>query len=161
MDKPPLNALDAIAQRRSIRAYKDIMLEWDMVAKIVEAAKTAPSSGNLQNWKFILVTDAELRKDIAEACAQQYWMATAPVHICTTVIWKRAQQYYGIRGERLYSIQNASAAMENMLIAATSLGIGSCWVSAFDDTQLRRVLSIPDYATPMGVVTLGYADEKP
>lgn len=156
-----LNAVEAIVTRRSIRKYKDIPVTWDQIGTLIECAKTAPSAGNLQNWKFIIVRNEETRKQISEACAQQYWMAKANVHIVVCVLPFKAQQFFGIRGERLYTIQNAAAAAENIIIAATAMGLGSCWVSYFDDNTLRRILSIPDYASPQAVITIGYADEQP
>jgi nitroreductase len=120
----------------------------------------APSSGNLQNWKFIVVLDEDRRKAVAEACLEQYWMQNAPVHIVIVSEIQKARQFYGVRGERLYAVQNCAAAAENMLLAAHDQGLGACWVGSFDEEQLRRACGIPEYIRPQAVVALGYADEK-
>ena len=139
----------------------DRPVEFDKVTACIEAGHYAPSAGNLQDWKFILVTDVDLRKSIAEHCMEQYWMAQAPVHIVVCANEERTELRYGLRGKRLYSIQSCAAATENILLAAYSLGLGSCWVGAFDEDFLIRTLDIPPWARPQGVITLGYPDEKP
>lgn len=156
-----MDVTDCIKKRRSIRKFKPGSIPWDSVCKIVEAGLHAPSAGNMQNWKFIVVSEKERRNAIAEAAAQQYWMAQAPIHIVITADVRKAREFYGIRGERLYAVQNCAAAVENMLLAAHSLGIGSCWVGAFDEEKLRSILEIRDPARPQVIVVLGYADEEP
>lgn len=156
-----MKTLEAIESRRSIRKYLDKPVEFEKIGNVLNAGRLAPSAGNVQEWKFILVTERDLRKQIAEACMQQYWMETAPVHVVVCSQPVKTERMYGKRGEELYSIQNAAAAVENMLLAATDQGLGSCWVSAFQESMLRRALAIDEDARPMAVVTLGYADEIP
>lgn len=156
-----MDVLECITARRSIRKYKDMEVEMDKVGKVLYAARDAPSSGNLQNWKFILVTDEDTRIKLAEASLNQYWMSEAPVHIVVCAEPEKAEQYYGIRGERLYSIQNCAAAIQNMLLAATAEGLGSCWVGAFEEEMVKRILDIPGNIRVQAIVTLGYANETP
>lgn len=150
---------DAISRRRSIRKYLDQPLDWELIGKVVDAGRLAPSSGNLQPWKFVAVTEPERRKNLAEACMKQMWMQTAPVHIVICSETTKLSRFYGIRGERLYSIQNCAAAAENMIIKATALGLATCWVSAFDEEMVKRAIKMPDFVRPQIVITLGYADE--
>ncbi len=157
-----METLDCIKSRRSIRKYRtDKEVEFEKTARILEAGSLAPSAGNLQDWKFILVIDLASRKKIAEACLEQYWMETAPVHIVVCAESKKGETSYGERGEKLYSVQNCAVAVENMLLASNDLGLGGCMVSAFEEGMLRRVLNIPDEVVPQAVVTIGYADETP
>ncbi len=151
----------AIHTRRSIRKYLDVPVPWDLVTRVVDSGRLAPNAGNLQNWKFIVVCGKEKREKLAEACLQQFWMAKAPVHIIVCSEPYKAKQYYGIRGERLYSVQNCAAAAANMLLAAHSFGLGACWVGAFDEDMVKRLLGCPDEVRPQVVLTLGYPDEKP
>lgn len=155
-----MEVLECIKTRRSTRKFLDVPVEWDKVGTIVDAGRSAPNSGNLQNWKFIVVLDQDKRKEIAEACLKQFWMERAPVHIIVCAEPEKAKRFYGIRGERLYSIQNCAASVENMLLTAHSLGLGSCWVGAFDEDMLKRALGIPDYARPQAVIPIGYPAEK-
>ena len=150
-----------IHSRRSIRKYLDLEIPKEKIGMIIEAGIAAPSSGNLQNWSFTIIKNPESRKQIADACFQQNWMATAPVHILVCGVEDTLKKFYGIRGERLYSIQNCAAAIQNMLLMANELDIGACWVGAFDETMIRRIVKVPDNVRPQAIITLGISDEKP
>ena len=156
-----MEVFECITTRRSIRKYLDMPVEWDKVGTILEAGRLAPNSGNIQDYSFIVVQDEEKRKSIAEASLRQQWMSKAPVHIVVCSDLKKSERFYGIRGERLYSVQNCAAAVENMLLTANSLDLGACWVGAFDENVVSRVLGIPDYVRPQAIITIGYSDEKP
>ncbi|MBI2658795.1 nitroreductase family protein [Candidatus Woesearchaeota archaeon] len=156
-----MNVFDCIRIRRSVRKYKDKQVPWDNVVEILQAGKYAPFAGNIFNVKFIVVKNEAKRKAIAEACVQQYWMQDAPIHILVIGEPEKAERYYGTRGTRLYTIQGAAAAIENMLLTATSLGLGSCWVGAFDEEEIRRLCNLPEHVNVQGIVTIGYADETP
>jgi len=156
-----MDALDCIFGRRSVRKYTQQPVEWEKVGRIIEAGINAPSSGNIQNWRFIVVTDNESRKKLADASLQQYWMASAPVHIVILSDVEKVIQFYGIRGERLYAIQNCAACIQNMMLAAYAEGLGSCWIGAFEEEMVVRTLSIPDTNRPQAIMTIGYPDEKP
>ena len=152
-----MDVLEAIFTRRSVRKYLIKAVEWDKIGYVVRAGQMAPSSGNLQNYKFILVTMPELRKEIATACLQQMWMVDAPVHIVICGQEQKAVPFYGVRGERLYTIQNTAASAMNMILMANAQGLGSCWVGAFDEDMLKSSLGITD-GRPHIVLTIGYAD---
>ena len=156
-----MEVFEAIRKRRSIRKYKDRQVPWDNIVTIMQAGKYAPSAGNLQNWKFIVVKDDAKRKAIAKACMQQEWMEIAPIYIVVVAEPEKAERYYGTRGARLYTIQGCAAAMENMLLTAHSLGLGACWVGAFDEDEIFRVLNLPEEKSVQGVIVIGYADENP
>src|SRR3989344_3339992 len=111
-----MDIFEAISTRRSIRKYKDKQVPWDNIVTIMQAGKYAPSAGNLQNWKFIVVKSDAKRKAIAKACLQQDWMEQAPILIVIVGEPERARMYYGARGARMYNIQGCAAAMENMLL---------------------------------------------
>ena len=156
-----MEVLECIKARRSIRKYLDKPIPWDLVAHIIDAGRRAPSSGNLQNWKFILALDADKRKAIAEASLKQYWMEQAPLHIIIVAEPEKVKRYYGERGERLYSVQNCSIVATQMMLEATNLGLGSCWVGAFDEDMVKRALGMPKEARPQIILTIGYAGEVP
>jgi len=156
-----MDVLEAIRTRRSIRKYKDKQVPWDNIVTILQAGKYAPSAGNLQNWKFIHIKSDAKRKSIAKACMDQEWMEMAPIYIVVVAEPNKADRYYGTRGARLYTIQGCAAAIENMLLTAHSLGLGSCWIGAFDEDELFRILNLPEEITVQGIITIGYADESP
>jgi nitroreductase len=154
-----MDVYEAVLKRRSIRKYMDQPIEWEKLGRIIEAGRLAPCAGNLQPWKFVVVTEKELRKQLSEACLKQYWMQSAPVHIVVCAEITKLSRFYGIRGERLYSIQSCAAAAESMILMATSLDLATCWVSAFDEEMIKRILRIPDFVRPQVIITVGIGDE--
>jgi nitroreductase len=160
-----MDLYESIKKRRSIRSFLDKEVEFEKIGNILDAARLAPSAGNLQDWKFILVYKKETREQIAALCPKQEWVAHAPVIIVVCSEIEQDREYYGERGEQLYAIQNAAAATENLLLAATAEGLGSCWVGAFNEPDLKKLLGIPGSARPLTVIGLGYyeglVDELP
>ncbi len=156
-----MEILHAIKTRRSIREYMDVPVEWEKVGIVLEAGRLSPSAGNTQEWNFVVVTEAGLREQIAESCVDALWMATAPVHIIITANVEPIARNYGVRGERLYCIQDCAVAATQMMLAAVSQGLGTCWVGAFDEHAIRRFVGIPDSIRPQLILTLGYPDESP
>ena len=153
-----MDVIEAITKRRSVRNYLETPVEWDKVATILDSGRLAPSAGNIQDWKFIVVTDIGLRKAIAEAAISQNWMTHAPVFIVVCADIARIQRSYGVRGERLYSIQDCAIAATQMMLTAQSLGLATCWVGAFDEGMIQRALGLPDFLRPQVVLTIGYPD---
>lgn len=161
-----MEAIECIKTRRSIRKFLDKPVEWDKIVDIIYCGILAPNAGNLQNWKFVYLTDPDKKKAVADACLKQYWIADAPVILVIYSNPEKSRQYYGVRGERLYAIQNCAAAAENILLAAHALGLGACWVGAFDEEMLKEateasVKQRPHEPRPQVVIPIGYADEEP
>lgn len=152
---------EAIRGRRSIRKYLDKSVEYEKIAVVLEAGSHAPSSGDLRDFKFILVTKHELIQEIAQNSTEQYWIETAPVLIVVCAETGRNKEYYGDRGEKLYSIQNSAAATQNMLLQAYEQGLSSCWIGSFDEEKIRIIIKAPENVRPQAILTLGYADEEP
>jgi len=154
-----MDTLECITTRRSIRRFLDIPIEFEKVGNVLDAGRYAPSAGNLQDWKFILITDDKMRQEVAKTCVEQYWVGTAPVIVIVCTEPEHTKRFYGQFGEK-YSIQNGAAVVQNMLLAAHDQGLGSCWVGAFEDEAVKRLLSIPDNVIIEAIVPLGYPDEK-
>ena len=153
-----MDTLECIATRRTIRKFQDIPVEFEKVGNILDAGRYAPSAGNLQNWKFILITDKNNRQEIAKACFEQYWVGHAPIIIIVCSEPTKTKRFYEKMGEK-YSIQNGAAVIENMLLAVHAQGLGSCWIGAFEDEAIKRLLAIPDDVFIEGVLPVGYPDE--
>jgi nitroreductase len=151
----------AIKDRRSTRLYNKRDVSDNIILKLMEAARHAPSVGNYQPWEFIIVKDKDIRKQITDGCYGQDWMLEAPIFIVACTNSKIAAAIYGERGLRLYGIQSAAAAIENILLAAESMGLATCWVGAFSEIIVSRVLECPEHIRPCAIITLGYGDFKP
>jgi len=156
-----METFECIEKRRSIRKFLDIPVEWEKVGNILRAAQLAPSAGNMQGWKFIVVTDKDKKKAVADAALGQFWMEHAPILIVVYAEPQKSKKFYGKRGEEMYAMQDCSAALENMLLAATDQDLGACWISAFEDGMLSRVLEAPENVEPQGIIAIGYPDEDP
>lgn len=156
-----MNTLDAINNRRSIRRYLDRPVEFEKITTILDAARRAPSAGNLQDWRFIVVSDKGLIKQVAEYSIEQYWIASAPLIIMVCAVPEKHEMYYGLRGKRLYNVQDCSAAIQNILLSSVELGLGTCWVGAFEEDKIRELFAIPVDIRPQAIITIGYPDEVP
>jgi len=151
---------EGIRKRRSIRKYTQESVPDEYLREILESALEAPSAGNLQSRYFYVIQDRGLRASLASAALNQAFIGEAPVSVVVCADHKiRAE--YGVRGIETYAIMDCAAAIENMLLTACSLGLGSCWVGAFDENAVRRSLSIPAHLRPVAILTLGYAAEFP
>ena len=151
---------DCIKSRRSIRKFLDVPVPWDKVSKIIDAARLAPSAGNLQDWRFLVITNKDTIRKVSQAALQQHWLETAPVVVIAFSEPDKNAAHYGLRGERLYSIQDCAAAIQNILLMAHDQGLGACWVGAFDEEMLRRACGAPIKGTRIqAIIPIGYPDE--
>lgn len=135
--------LETMWKRRSIRKYRSDPIPGEDLNLILEAARRAPTGGNRQKWRMIAVTDGEQRKRTAKACNNQMWMADAPVILCMVTL----------PGE---SKVNGTIVLDHAILAATSLGYGTCWIGAYGVSEVKEVLGIPDdygivCLTPVGL----------
>jgi nitroreductase len=157
---PEMEISKCIQTRRSIRRYAPIPIDWEKLGQVLDAARHAPSAGNIFDWKVIIVAEPDHRKAIAEACLQQWWMTSAPIHLVVCAEPAKNERMYGKRGGEVYSVQDATIAATQMMLVAHDIGLATCWVGAFETRMLRRALNIPDEIMPIAVLTIGYPDEK-
>ncbi|MEM4733047.1 MAG: nitroreductase family protein [Candidatus Bathyarchaeia archaeon] len=155
-----MELLEAIRGRRSIRAFKPQDVPDEVVEQLVDAARHAPSAGNLQPWEFIIVRTLEQKRRLAEA-ARQAFVEEAPVVIVVCADENRASMGYGTRGKTLYCIQDTAAATQNLLLAAYALGLGTCWVGAFNEDDARKALKLPSGIRPVAMIPVGYPTKTP
>lgn len=151
---------EAIRQRKSIRAFQDRDVPSHLIDEMLKAAVCAPSEGNLQPWRFFVVRDVRTKKKLGGAAFNQMFVAEAPV-VIVVCINVRATEPYGRRGKELYSIQSTAAAVENMLLTAVSLDLGTCWVGAFREDDVTTVLDLDPEVRPVALIPVGYCAENP
>ncbi|MAF99020.1 MAG: nitroreductase family protein [Nanoarchaeota archaeon] len=152
--------LKLIKSRRNVKDFTPQFVDWDSISKIIDAGRHAPSAGNVQNWKFVVVNDIGKKQQIAEACLQQYEITKAAAHIVILGETEKMTRYYGSRGE-LYTIQGCAAAAQNMMIEAQSLGLATGWVGAFDESHMQKILGVPNDVSVQVVITVGHAAKNP
>jgi nitroreductase len=152
---------EAIKGRRSIRTFKNQNVPDKMIAKLIDAARWAPSAGNIQPWEFVIITKPTVKKKLAQAALNQTHVEEAPVVIVVCADEKRAAMGYGNRGRTLYCIQDTAAATQNILLTAYSLGLGSCWIGAFNEDEAKEALNAPEGIRPLAIIPVGYPNETP
>jgi len=153
--------LENIKQRVSIRRFRPDPVPEAVLARLIEAARWAPSAGNLQPWHFYVVTAPDRRRCLAQAALNQDFVAAAPVCIVVCAEPERSAAHYRERGRSLYCLQDTAAATQNILLAATAAGLGSCWVGAFDEKRVAACLDMPRGRVPVALVPLGYPARQP
>lgn len=186
-----MEVMEAIKARRSIRRFQDRPVPDELVREILEAGRLAPSASNLQTWKFKVVTDPGIRKALREAAFDQKFVERAPVVIVAcadlSAFGERSKRTLellrsgavrpslemvlrSLRHGKATEIEernlisaciNVSIAVQNMVLAATSLGLGTCWVRAFVPEKVVEILSLPPECPPLILLPLGYPREDP
>jgi nitroreductase len=155
-----MNLKDALRGRRSVRRYEKRPVPRHIIAELIELAETAPSAGNLRARKYVVVMRPEMRKALAVAAYSQRPVEAAPQLIVVCADVDRSSARYGARGY-LFSIQDATAATMCILLAAHDLGLGACWVGAFDDALVREALQLGERVLPVALIAIGWPAEMP
>lgn len=127
--------------------------------EVLSAARLAPSANNAQPWKFVIVRDEELKRKLVQACAGQKFIAEAPIVIVGCGFPDDA---YATAGGYMNSfVMDVTIAMDHLILAATSLGLGTCWIAAFKEEKVKEILGIPPDVRVVALTPLGYPDEVP
>jgi nitroreductase len=156
-----LDVFEAIKKRRSVRAYTSEEVSEEDVERLIEAARWAPSAGNIQPWEFVIVRNAEKKRRLSDAALHQTFIEEAPVVIVVCADVARSSWGYGSRGTNLYCLQDTAAATENMVLAAQALGLATCWVGAFHEDEVAKAINTPTNVRPVAIVPVGHPAEKP
>ncbi len=152
-----MNVFEAMQQRYSVRRYQDRAVEPEKLARIMEAARLAPSAGNRQEWRFVVVTDEQLRQQLMAAAGDQGFVGQAPVVIAACA---ETDEHLMGCGQLSYPI-DVAIALEHIALQAVEEGLGTCWVGAFDEATVKQALAIPEPARVVELMPLGYpADER-
>jgi nitroreductase len=150
---------EAVAKRRSVRHFNTKLAVSDEdVTALLEAAVTAPTAGNIQPWRFVVLRSQESR-DRLSAVIGQKWATAAPVVIVVCVDPRPCSARYGARGEELYAIQDSAAAVQTILLAAVDRGLASCWIGAFDDEAVSEAIGVARPVLPVAVLPIGHSAE--
>lgn len=147
-----METLEVLRKRRSVRRFKDIPVEREKIEGIIDCARLAPSANNSQPWEFIVVTDPDKRREIANVTDYGKFIAQSPV--CVAVFCRDTHFY----------LEDGCAATENILLAARDLGLGSCWVAGDKkhySPQIAEILNVPDDYRLVSLIALGYPAAEP
>ncbi len=148
---------DAVKDRFSVRAYEDRPVEQEKLDRILDAARLAPSAKNLQECRYIVVTDKEKREQLIQAAAGQKFVGQAPVVIVCCAVTDANDLMRC--GHARYTI-DSGIAIEHLALAATAEGLGSCWIGSFYPDQVRSILGIPEEVEVVELLPIGYPSPK-
>jgi len=152
---------DLVKSRKSIRMYTDEPVDDETVMKIIDTARNSPSAGNLQPYKISIVRDLETKQELAKAAYGQGFIARAPVVLVFLEEPAASASHYGRRGIELYVHQDTAVAVTFAHLAAADLGLGSCWIGAFDSHAAARILDLPSGLHPVAILPIGHPAENP
>jgi nitroreductase len=145
-----MDTFEAITTRRSVRGYEATPVPKEKLLKILEAARLAPSANGVQPWHFVVVTEAGKRKVLSRGVFAKF-LAETPVVIVACG---------DTRASPDWCVVDVAIATENMVLAATAEGLGTCWVGSFDEQQVKSLLKIPEQFTVVALIAVGYAHDK-
>lgn len=146
-----MNLFEAIAKRHSVRSFSDKPVERAKLESIFNAVRMAPSARNAQEWRFILVTDAELKERVAAAGGQPFLRECPVIVVACALTDCRIMQC----GEPAYLV-DLSIAVDHLMLSAAAMGLGTCYVGLFDSGAVREALGIPRKVPVTALVALGY-----
>lgn len=152
-----MNAIECIGTRRSVREYKNIPVDEETLNTIITSAICAPSGKNGQPWRFKMVMDKELINEVSQLSVYYPWMRTASVLVLVFLDHSHSYNY-------IKDVQSCGAAIQNILLTAHALRLGSCWIGEVIDKglEIKGILDIEnDDLELMGVVSLGYVEREP
>jgi nitroreductase len=150
-----------LEQRYSVRDFdSSVDVSPETVERLLQAAIRAPSAGNRQPWHFYVVRDPAMRRQLAAAAGGQKYVAQVPVVIVVCADAEQSAERYGKRGRELYCLQDTAAATEHILLAAVALGLGGCWVGAFDEAKAAQALALPGRHRPVAMLPIGKPASK-
>ncbi len=145
---------DAIKNRYSVRSYSVKPVEEEKIKELLEAARLAPSAGNRQEWRFVVVTDEQVRKELAGAAAGQMFVGEAP---CVIACCADTDFHKMTCGQLTYPI-DVAIAIDHITLRAVELGLGTCWIGAFYEEEVKKILNIPEKIKVVELLTLGYPE---
>jgi len=145
-----MSVFDTIKDRRSIRVYKGERIPKDKLEKLLEAARLAPSAANRQNWKFIVVENEQIKNQLVIACNNQAFVGTAS-HVIAGI---------GDSSQKWHQVDLAIA-LEHVVLEAVELELGTCWIGAFNEDEVKKILKIPQDKKVVALLTVGVPAESP
>jgi nitroreductase len=149
-----MNVYDVIKSRRSVRAYSDRPIPEAVIGRLRDVLRWAPSACNLQPWQFILVTDPQLRQQVAGVCNKQSWIAPAPLLVVGCANPDAAYKRMG--GSDNSAIIDVTIALDHLSLAAAAEGLGTCWIGAFDEAAVKQTLGVPAAVKVVALMPVGY-----
>jgi len=153
-----ISIYDLISLRKSVRNFSDKDIPEEVTTRILQAARLAPSASNRQEWRFVVVRDAKTRAKLAQAAREQTFVGEAPVVLACCA---ETDEHRMTCNQYCYPI-DVAIAIDHITLCAVAEGLGTCWIGAFYEDQVKEILGIPDEIRVVELLPLGYpADPSP
>ncbi|MCX7819926.1 MAG: nitroreductase family protein [Kiritimatiellae bacterium] len=156
-----MDLFEVFAQRRSVRRFRPEAVPPALLTQVLEAARQAPSAGNRQAFEIVIIRSRSRRVALARAAFEQWFISEAPVVLVFLAAPARNCDRYGQRGAELYAVQDATIACAHAHLAAAALGLGSCWIGAFDERTVAELVGARNRERPVAVLPIGWPAEEP
>lgn len=147
-----------IKSRRSIREYTTQAVDEYQIDRLLEAARWGPTAGNMQPLEIVIVKDNDNKMALTSSAGGQEFLTECNVVFVMCANIPRTAKKYKERGEELYTIQDIAAATQNIHLLAKSMGLGTCWVGAFNEIEVSKICKLPRHVRPMVMISIGYPD---
>ena len=148
--------LSQIQKRHSVRSYRPQPVEKEKLLTVLEAARLAPSAKNVQEWRFVVVRDKAKRRELSTAAKGQKFLEEAPIVVACLA---ETDNHIMTCGQACYPI-DVAIAIDHMTLAAVTLGLGTCWIGAFYEEEVKKILDIPKEIKVVELLCLGYPKDN-
>ena len=146
-----MDVFETFAKRKSVRSYLEAPVPDEVLSKVMDTARLAPSAGNIQPWHFVIIREKEKRAKIAKGCKYGKFLSETPVVIIACGDKKASPRWHSVE---------TSIALEHIVIAATALGLGTCWIGMFNEEEIRKMIDLPKRFEIIALMALGYPSGK-
>jgi nitroreductase len=153
-----MDVFSAMQGLDNVKKFKPDKVDDKLVGVMLHMATQSTSAGNMQEWRFVVVKDSGQKEKLFNACLKQGQIRDAPVGIIVCADLKIISSKYSKRGEVFYSLQDTAAAVQNIMLAAKGLGLGTYWARAFDEEGVKEIFSLPENIRPVAVIAVGYPE---
>ena len=152
-----MNFIELATQRSSVRNFAPLPVENEKLLQVLEAARIAPSAANFQPWQFIVITEPELLQMIYPLYPRE-WLTSAPIII--VALGDHSKGWHRGKDDKDFTDIDLAIAIDHMTLAATELGLGTCWICNFDTEKLQDIFNLPDNLEPIALIPVGYPGIK-
>jgi len=150
-----MDIYEAVKTRKSVRSYQSREVPDDVLTRILDAARLAPSANNFQEWRFVVARDPKTRHSIAQAACRQTFVGEAPVVLACCA---KDSRHVMTCGQPSYPI-DAAIAIDHITLCAAAEGLGTCWIGAFYEDEVKQILGIPSGIRVVALLPLGYPQD--
>lgn len=153
-----MDIYDAITKRKTIYSFSNKSVKEESIIKLLDAARLAPCAGGIHEYEFLVVADSKKKLQISQVCLTPN-INTAPFIILVICDPDKLKTLFGDEGEDVFCVENAALAIENILLYATELGLGSAWIATIQQAEIKKLFDIPDRYVVRGVIPVGYPSD--